>query len=130
MTILEPGGRQHKQKPLQPLTSEFFLSSSPVPYFGSPSLGDIEHQQNRNHSYSALAIHSIPRDIVDTMLKHYCEIYRPLYPAIEESFLYTACDKVHNNAQASDFEAFCVYMALAISVCSSSPFTFRKLMES
>lgn len=53
------------------------------------------------------------------MLKHYCEIYRPQYPAVEESDLLAAFDRVYDKLpgakRATDFDVFCVHITLAIS---------------
>ncbi|KIX09034.1 uncharacterized protein Z518_00112 [Rhinocladiella mackenziei CBS 650.93] len=38
-----------------------------------------------------------------------------MYPAIDESDLYLACDRVHNNAEPSNYDIFCVHITLAIS---------------
>ena len=117
-TIAEPRGRSHKQGSLIPLTSPFFLSGSPVPYLSSQAWEDTKSGQTQERSPRAINVSSIPSHVVDIMLKHYCEIYRPQYPAIEESDLHKACDRVHNNRQPSDYDIFCVHITLAISVCT------------
>jgi hypothetical protein len=101
-----------------PLTSSFFLSGSPEPYLSSPPKEIDTSKQDEEPTSSTNKLSSIPRHAVDTMLKHYCEIYRPLYPAIEESELFNASDRVYNNAQPSAFDIFCVHVTLAISVRS------------
>lgn len=68
-------------------------------------------------SSSAVPISSIPRHVAVIMLKHYCEIYRPQYPAVEEQDLLQAFDRVYDKTStgASDFDVFCVHITLAIS---------------
>ncbi|KAH8819324.1 hypothetical protein F5884DRAFT_743739 [Xylogone sp. PMI_703] len=113
--ILEPSGHSHKPEGLLPLTSPFFLSGSPVPYLIRQTSDDITADPTQEHPLRTATISSIPRHIVDIMLKNYCDTYRRLYPAIEESDLYEACDRVCKNERASDFDFFCVYITLAIS---------------
>ncbi|KAH8680690.1 hypothetical protein BX600DRAFT_444914 [Xylariales sp. PMI_506] len=113
--VLAPEGTFGTQDRPLPLTSTYFLSSSPVPYFNTQTWDNTNARQPRDGSPTTVDICSLPRHVVDTMLKHYCEIYRPQYPAMEESALYKACDKVYNNDQPSDFDAFCVCITLAIS---------------
>lgn len=117
-TILEPRGPSRKQESLLPLTSSFFLSGSPVPYLDSQAWDDTKGGQTPERPPRAITIATIPRHVIDIMLKNYCEIYRPQYPAIEALDLCTASDRVYNNEEASEFDLFCVYITLAISVCT------------
>lgn len=117
-TILEPRGRSSQQKSLLPLTSTYFLSESPVPYFSTQTWDDNRVEQTQERSLRAITISAIPRHVIDIMFKNYCEMYRPRYPAVEESDLYKAYDRVYKNAQPSDFDCFCTYITLAISVCT------------
>jgi hypothetical protein len=129
-TILEPRGRSRKHESLLPLTSPFFLSSSPVPYLSSEALDDIGDLQTQEDPPRAITISSIPHHVIDIMLKNYCEIYRPLYPAIEETDLYKACDRIRNDTKPSEFDYFCIYITLAISVSSQlSQFTCSSLIQ-
>ncbi|KAJ5812669.1 hypothetical protein N7474_008970 [Penicillium riverlandense] len=115
-TILEPGGRSRMQENLLPLTSTFFLSGSPVPYLSSQTWDETKDTKATKFPLSTSTLSSISRPIVDILLKHYCEIYLPQYPAVEESDLYKACDRVYNNLQPSGFDIFCVHITLAISM--------------
>lgn len=118
--IVEPRSRPRKQESHLPLTSPFFLSGAPAPYFSKASWENTKLDPNAERSVRAITVSSIPRHVIDAMLKHYCEIYRPQYPAIEEEDLWKACEKVYTNAQPSGFDIFCVYITLAISVCHPS----------
>lgn len=113
--VMLPRGSRN-QETLLPLTSKFFLSGSPEPYLSGPAVEIGVLTQDDEIPASTNKLSSIPRHAVDTMLKHYCEIYRPLYPAIEESDLFNASDRVYNNIQPSAFDIFCVHITLAISV--------------
>lgn len=115
-TIVIPPRCPRNQDTLLPLTSTFFLSGSPEPYLSNPPKEADTPNQAEGPIASTNKLSSIPRHAVDTMLKHYCEIYRPLYPAIEESELFNASDRVYNNTQPSAFDIFCVHVTLAISV--------------
>lgn len=123
-------------KMLLPLTSSFFFVGSPAPYLNKPVAWDETRQAQGSTSpsasdkdrhttsttASAVPISSIPRHVAVAMLKHYCEIYRPQYPAVEEADLLAAFDRVYDNAQPTDFDVFCVHITLAISV-GSLPFS-------
>ena len=109
-------GPRRTKGPLQ-LNSAYFLSSSPVPYLRGRTSNDRTGDKSRELRQRAIALSSIPREVVDIMLKHYCDIYRPQYPAVEEAELYKACDRVYNSPAPSDFDSFCVNITLAISVC-------------
>lgn len=107
---------------LLPLTSPFFLSGSPVPHLNSLAWGcGTEDAPSLEGLPPPISVSSIPRAVVDTMMKHYCDIYRPMYPAIEESDLLSACERVYNNAEPSSYDIFCVHITLAISVWAYSP---------
>lgn len=116
-----PEGPARRQGSLPPLTTPYFLSASPVPHLRGRPSGDYKSEEVRGHLKNASTLSSVPRQVVDVMLKHYCEIYRPQYPAIEESDLHRACDKVYNNAQPSDLDVFIVHITLAISVGNQFP---------
>ena len=118
MAIRIPEGSARRQGSLPPLNTPYFLSASPVPHLRGRTPDDYKSEEVREHSKSSSTLSSVPRHVVDVMLQHYCEIYRPQYPAIEESDLHKACDKVYNNAQPSDLDVFNVHMTLAISVRS------------
>ena len=114
--ILAPQGPSRKQGSLLPLNSPFFLTESPLPYvkFDPADLNrDVSSEEPLPVSNK---LSSIPRHVIDAMLKHYCEIYRPLYPFIDEANLYEACERVYNNVSASAFDIFSVHITLAISV--------------
>lgn len=121
--MIEPSGRSRKQESLLPLTSSFFLSGSPAPYLSDLAWDDPEPEQTPGEETQliAIAVSSIPRNIIDVMFKNYCEMYRPRYPAVEESDLYGAYDRVYNNTEPSAFDCFCTYITLAISVCTRCP---------
>lgn len=116
MAIVAPSSRSRKQENLLPLTSVYFLSGSPVPYISSQAWNNARSDQTDEQQQRAIHISSIPRHVIDIMLKNYCEIYRPQYPAVEESDLNEACEKVYKNEEPSDFDIFCVHITLAISV--------------
>ncbi|KAH8690783.1 hypothetical protein BGW36DRAFT_364345 [Talaromyces proteolyticus] len=98
-----------------PLSSPFFLSSSPMPHLKFQIPPEATFKYTWEQSPHAINASSVPRHVVDAMLKHYCEIYRPQYPAIEEIDLYEACDRVYTNSQPSDADVFYVHITLAIS---------------
>ncbi len=71
-----------KEESLLSLTSPTFLSQSPLPPINNAAdipLGRIESPPK------SITISSIPRHVIDIMLKNYCDIYRPQYPCLEES---------------------------------------------
>ncbi|KIV91134.1 hypothetical protein PV10_05710 [Exophiala mesophila] len=115
-TVVLPQGLTRKQEIQPPLTSSFFLSGSPPPYLieWSHEYGISDHEEDG--SSSQIKLSSVPDHVVNTMLKHYCEIYRPLYPAVEETDLFEAYDRVYNNKSPSPFDIFCVHITLAISM--------------
>ncbi|KAL1890447.1 hypothetical protein Sste5346_008275 [Sporothrix stenoceras] len=130
-----------------PLTSSVFFVGSPAPHLHKATAWDETRQPNggrspsaplagsatpsstpttatpQSSSSSAVPISSIPRHVAVIMLKHYCEIYRPQYPAVEEHDLLQAFDRVYDKTSsslsssptASDFDVFCVHITLAIS---------------
>lgn len=116
--VVEPVARSRKQNSAIPLTSKYFISACPVPYLTSQTWDETKAGHGEESSLGPISIFSVPRHVIDTMLRHYCEFYRPQYPAIEESELYNACDRVYENAEPSDFDNFCVHITLAISVSS------------
>ncbi|KIV96487.1 hypothetical protein, variant 3 [Exophiala mesophila] len=104
---------------LIPLTSPFFLSNSPVPYlnratYTSSAIGVGDGERSGSLPSPILAS-SISHVAVDAMLKHYCDIYLSMFPAIEESDLYAARDRVYSNSEPSNYDIFCVHITLAIS---------------
>lgn len=80
-----------------------------------------EAEVEENHAKPA-ALALIPRQVVDALLKNYCQNYRHHYPSVEEPDLQQSCQRVYEQAQPSDYDIFSVHMALAISV--GRPFTF------
>jgi hypothetical protein len=120
VTIVDPSGLCRKQdKAMLPLTSPFFLSCSPSPYLLSDAEDAMVEHQSQEDSSRPINAASVPKHVIDAMLMHYCEIYRPQYPAIEEMDLLEACDRVYNNIEPSDTDIFYVHITLAISVCDA-----------
>ncbi|KAI1629123.1 hypothetical protein EDD37DRAFT_644888 [Exophiala viscosa] len=114
--ILAPQGPSRKQGCLLPLNSPFFLTESPLPYV-KIGLSDLNQDVLFEEPLPVTnKLSSIPRHVIDAMLKHYCEIYRPLYPSIDEANLYEACERVYNNISPSAFDIFSVHITLAISM--------------
>jgi hypothetical protein len=74
----------------------------------TPALRDMILAQKRD-------IASIPRNVVDIMLRHYAEFYLAQYPIVAESDLIEQCNRVYERT-ASSFDLFVVCMALSISV--------------
>ena len=116
--VLAPETFVRKQEDNLTLNSAYFLNGSPVPYLSSRAWDDNQGEQSQKHLSKTHTLSSTPRNVVDIMLKHYCQIYRPQYPAIEESALYEACERVYDDKQPSDFDIFSVNITLAISVCA------------
>lgn len=115
MTV-EPTGRTRRQEQLLPLVSKYFLSDSPLPYADPQAWDGVAKSDEPDvHSWRAIAISSIPHHVVDAMLKHYCETYRPQYPSIGENDLYRARDRVYDSPELVGYEAFVIYITLAIS---------------
>ncbi|KAH8701804.1 hypothetical protein BGW36DRAFT_424108 [Talaromyces proteolyticus] len=116
MAIIEPIGLSREQdRKMLPLATPLFLSSSPIPYLKINPQEYMKKPQLRESSARPINVSSVPRHVVDALLRHYCEIYRPQYPGIEEADLYAACDRVYNNKQPSDADVFYVHITLAIS---------------
>ncbi|EXJ75641.1 uncharacterized protein A1O5_00148 [Cladophialophora psammophila CBS 110553] len=115
IVTVEPTGRPRKQEQLLPLVSSYFLSDSPLPYLNRQARDATKGAEPQVQSWRAMAISSIPRHVVDAMLKHYCETYRPQYPSIGEEDLYRARDKVYESSQLVGYDAFVIYITLAIS---------------
>lgn len=65
-------------------------------------------------------IASIPRNVVDIMLRHYAEFYLAQYPIVVESDLIEQCNRVYERT-ADPFDMFVVCMALSISVSVTTP---------
>ncbi|OKL62197.1 hypothetical protein UA08_02324 [Talaromyces atroroseus] len=59
-------------------------------------------------------IASIPRNVVDIMLKHYADFYLAQYPIVDESELVEQCNRVYDRT-ATQFDLYVVCMALSIS---------------
>lgn len=99
------------------LASPIFISQSPLPIFASTSPDRSPStciaSPTRNPTLS-----SIPRHVIDIMLKNYCQIYLSQYPAIDEASLYESCDRIYADADPSSFDIFSVAISLAISVSS------------
>ncbi|KAH8895224.1 hypothetical protein GQ53DRAFT_855385 [Thozetella sp. PMI_491] len=114
-SIVEPSGVSRRHEALLPLTSSFFLSPSPVPFLSCQAWSGSKDTQPLYEPLDPMPISAIPRHVIDIMLKHYCEIYRPLYPAIEEAELVDACERAYTGDTPSNFDFFCVYITLAIS---------------
>ncbi|KIH87806.1 hypothetical protein SPBR_04710 [Sporothrix brasiliensis 5110] len=118
--------------PMLPLTSSVFFVGSPAPHLHKSTAWDETRgpaatltaaaplmSPSPSSTSSAVPISSIPRHVAVIMLKHYCEIYRPQYPAVEEQDLLQAFDRVYDKSPAkgaaTDFDVFCVHITLAIS---------------
>lgn len=100
------------------LKSSPYLSRSPIPESGdvtgqfvSEEDGQVDEQSPRSTN-----IVSIPRHVIDIMLKNYCDIYLPQYPALEAEELYESCTKIYTDDRPSHFDYFSVAITLAISV--------------
>jgi hypothetical protein len=123
-TILAQPRKARSQDNFLAVISPFFLCGSPEPYLASPVPRQDAQEPFEGNLSSTNKLSSIPRHAVDIMVKNYCEIYRPLYPAIEESELFEACERVYSNTNPSVLDIFCVYITLAISVWNTiSPST-------
>ncbi len=116
-TILAQPRKSRNHDNFLAITSPFFLFGSPEPYLGTPVPRRDAQKPFEGNLSSTNKLSSIPRHAVDVMMKNYCEIYRPLYPAIEEAELFEACERVYSNTNPSVLDIFCVYITLAISVC-------------
>ncbi|KAG9778289.1 hypothetical protein KCU88_g4292, partial [Aureobasidium melanogenum] len=112
---VEPRGYSHKQDSLDPLTSNYFLSDSPLPKLNLEPWDGNKSEGGQPQSAPPKAISSIPRHVVDAMLKHYCETYHPQYPSIGEADLYRARDEVYQNPQVGEFDIFVIAITVAIS---------------
>jgi hypothetical protein len=107
---------QRQESLLLPLTSKYFLADSPLPPLNMTSCDDdLDTAEPPSPSSPVMTNSSIPRHVVDAMLKHYCETYRPQYPSIGEHDLYRARDKVYQSPQLGAFDAFVLNITLAIS---------------
>jgi hypothetical protein len=99
------------------LASPTFISQSPLPIFSSTFPDRLPSTSIASPTRNS-AIWSIPRHVTDIMLKNYCQIYLPQYPAIDEASLYKSCDRIYAKAEPSSFDVFSVAISLAISVSS------------
>ncbi len=107
---------QRQESPLLPLTSKYFLADSPLPPLNMTSWDDdLVAAEPQSPSSPVMMNSSIPRHVIDAMLKHYCATYRPQYPSIGEQDLYCARDKIYQNPQLGGFDAFVLDITLAIS---------------
>lgn len=115
--ILGPIGRRDDTEQLLPLVDKFFLSDSPLPPFFNYDQHNRAHSTNESQSWlsSMINISSIPYHVVEAMLQHYCKIYRPQYPSIDEADLYAARDRLYASTDLVGYDAFVVYITLAIS---------------
>ncbi|CAK7199565.1 hypothetical protein SEUCBS139899_002246 [Sporothrix eucalyptigena] len=128
MATVAPEGPRNESTNLLPLTAKVFFVGSPAPHLHKPVAWEETRQPQAQSpkeaspttplSTSAVPISSIPRHVAVIMLKHYCEIYRPQYPAVEEGDLLAAFDRVYDREKIgapSNFDIFCVHITLAIS---------------
>ncbi|KAF2165425.1 hypothetical protein M409DRAFT_55823 [Zasmidium cellare ATCC 36951] len=107
--------RSLEQQPSSlPLTSQFLLSHSPSPFLGCET-SDSAQMTEATEAPKAKHVSTIPRDAALVLLKHYCDIYRPQYPAIEEADLYQSFERVYNSTESSHLDAFIVHICLGIS---------------
>jgi hypothetical protein len=113
--IADPSGRARKHEQIPSLVSRYFLSDSPSPYLGISVANPMSISSDQSAPERAIALSSIPRQVVDAMLTHFCETYRPQYPSLAEEDLYGARDKVYNSPDIVGYDAFIVYITLAIS---------------
>ena len=115
----QPGHYRHTAKEevsLLSLTSPAFLSQSPLPPFNHDRNESIQGRTVTENPPKSTTISSIPRHVIDIMLKNYCDIYRPQYPCLEESDLYSSCNRIFDDVEPSHFDFFSIAMTLAISV--------------
>lgn len=122
----EPWGIQAAQATNSALSlaSPAFLSQSQLPGLRSPqhSLQDYS-VHNPNHNAT---IASIPRQVMDIMLKNYCQIYSPQFPVLSEDSLYESCERIYTGENFSYFDTFSIAITLAISVSYSNPGNLQK----
>ncbi|RDL41628.1 uncharacterized protein BP5553_01607 [Venustampulla echinocandica] len=93
-----------------PLTSETFLSPSTM-----PPLSQGYESPSSTTPLQTMTISSVPRNVIDIMLKNYCSIWLPQYPCVDETKLYEACDRIYSDDAPSNFDCFSVAITLAIS---------------
>ncbi|KAL4809418.1 hypothetical protein BDV18DRAFT_157173 [Aspergillus unguis] len=87
-----------------------YLSPSPYPTLHAGVVRGLNGSLDR----SPKDIASIPRNVLDVMLKHYSEKYLAQYLILEESELMQRCDRVCNRVGTA-FDNFVVCIALSIS---------------
>ncbi|KAL5342335.1 hypothetical protein BJX70DRAFT_317164 [Aspergillus crustosus] len=94
-----------------------YLSSSPVPTLQSKNTYPMRAGGwLRSHTpCQKRDIASIPRSVLDIMLKHYSETYLVQYPILSASELTERCDRVCGRTGTA-FDNYVVCMALSISV--------------
>jgi hypothetical protein len=97
------------------LSSPSFLSQSPLPGLRDRSQDSFQQDFTASPTRNS-TISSIPRNVVDIMLRNYCQIYLPQYPVVDESSLYESCERIYANADPSFFDLFSIAITLAISV--------------
>lgn len=101
------------------LSSTIYLSQSPLPTLHIRDVDLSSDTKSLRRPTRCSSIASIPRHVVDLMLKNYTDVYLAQYPNIEEAQLYKSCEKVYTHdreQKASHFDFFSVAIALAISV--------------
>lgn len=98
------------------LTSSIFLSEASRPYFYGVSPA-CEVSSSSQDSSETATISSIPRHVIDILLKNYTYTYLAQYPFLNEAELFRSCEKIFSHAlEVTHFEFFSVAVALAISV--------------
>jgi Fungal Zn(2)-Cys(6) binuclear cluster domain len=98
-----------------------YISSSLLPTLSpvrNPGAVDVPALKNRAVA-QRIDIASIPRNVVDIMLRHYADFYLAQYPIVDESELLEQCNRVYDRT-ATQFDLYVVCMALSISVSSVS----------
>lgn len=99
------------------LMSPIFLSEAPRPSFQNDVVDSRIPQESSRDAVDAISISSIPRQVVDILLKNYMHTYMAQYPFLEEAELLESCEKTYRqDPQISHFEKFSIAMALGISV--------------
>lgn len=95
-----------------------YLSSSLLPTLASDggATNVVDSSQMKDNDLAQKRdIASIPRNVVDIMLRHYSEVYLAQYPIVDEAELMEQCNRVYDR-KATPFDLFVVCMALSISV--------------
>ena len=97
--------------------SPVFLSEAPRPSFHNDVVDSRIPRESSKDVVDAISISSIPRQVVDILLKNYMHTYMAQYPFLEEGELLESCEKTYRqDPQISHFEKFSIAMALGISV--------------